>query len=550
MLPYNISMLNIVAEIGSYSVKIVTYRIEKKRIKLLSTENLTLEDETITLDTEQSIVWTAKFHLIKEFVDSLVEELGVEYQLILCMPPDLVTTRFLSLPVKNKKRAHQLLPFQIEEDLPYSLSDAHWADRLYIEGELTHATVAIVRQETFNEFFALLKQSGLEPSVLTSDVAAYAQYIEMHETDYEQCCAIIDIGHHATNGYIYQDGLLVSNHQSFTAGNAITEAISKTYEISEDEAILYKHQNSFLLLEDQFEKVNDNQKEFARMMDAVLDPLINEIRRWDIGHRVKYGSTIKKFYLTGSTANIKNIKNYLAEKLKVPVESFDPYKHLDQSNIDQDEKLKNRFSPAVTTALVSTRKTGLINLLKGDYVFDNNFGLPLETFSFIFSRAMILSLVASVFLFVSYFMTSSAAKDARRASLNILKNPTLNIGSTRGKRPEDILSKLKKENQNIVQEVKSIQASLKINAIRHVQDVVSLLQGRDVEIIYFSAIEDTSTSRASDKLKHDIDFIIKGKSADDLLDISKSLEQSGRKWKINMDEKKLELSVKGLGELL
>ncbi|MAZ46997.1 MAG: hypothetical protein CME65_00450 [Halobacteriovoraceae bacterium] len=546
MLPYNIGMLSIVAEIGNYSVKIITYRIEKKRIKLLTTENLTLEDETINAQTERNIVWSAKFKLIKDFLD----EIDVENQLIICMPPELVTTRFLSLPVKNKKRARQLLPFQIEEDLPYGLSEAHWADRLHTEGELTHATVAIVRQETFNEFFALLKQSGLEPIILTSDVAAYAQYIEMHETEYEQCCAIIDIGHHVTNGYIYQDGLLVSNHQSFTAGNLITEAISKTYEISEDEAILYKHQNSFLLLEDQYEKVNENQKEFAHMMDTVLEPLINEIKRWDIGHRVKYGSTVKKFYLTGSTANIKNIKNYLSEKLKVPVESFDPYKHLDQSNIDQDEKIKNRFSPAVTTALVSTRKTGLINLLKGDYVFDNKYGLPLEPFTFVFSRAMIFALVTSLFFFVNYFVTSSAAKKARGASLNILKNPSLDIGSTRAKRPEYILSKLEKENKNIVQEVKSIQASLKINALRHVQDVISFLQGRDVEIIYFSAIEDTSLSRPADKLKHEIDFVIKGNKLEDLKDIANSFEQSGRKWKINMDEKKLELSVKGLGELL
>ncbi len=539
-------MLNIVAEIGSYSVKIVSYRQEKKKICLLSAEDLSLDDESINEDTEPMVLWRAKLNLIKEYVDNI----HAENQLIICMPSEFVTTRFLSLPVKNKKKAHQLLPFQIEEDLPYSLAEAHWADRLKIEGEFTHATVAIVRHETFAEFYDVLKESGLEPTILTTDVAAYAQFIEMHETDFEQSCAIVDIGHNITNGFIYQDGLLVSNHQSFTAGQTITEAISKSYEISEEEAVLYKHQNSFLLLDGQYDKVNDNQKEFAHIMDVVLEPLINEIKRWDIGHRVKYGSTIKKIYLTGASANIKNMKNYLAEKLQVPVETFDPYRYLELENIDTSEKVKNKFSPVVTTAVVSSKKTGLINLLKGDYMFTNKFGLPIEPFTFILTRTVLASVLLSIFFLSSYFITNHRLKDAKRSSMAILKNPSLGIGKTTGKRPEDVLALLERENRNINQEVKSIQASLKVNALRHMQDIIKYLQGRKVEIIYFSAIEDLSQTKAASDLKHEIDFIVKSESLSELKVISQALNQSGRRWKVSLDENKKELSVKGLGETL
>lgn len=540
-------MLNVAVELGTYSVKFISYQQDKKGTKLLSTDEVILDFSEVNLDEiDYDYTWKMQLDIVSQYL----EKIHSEYLLTISLPGDIITTRYLSLPVKNKKKANQLLPFQIEEDIPFSLSECHWAERLKPEGPLMHATVGIIKKELFDEFYQQLMEYKIEPQALTSDVSAYAQMIEQHESDFEQTFAIIDVGHHVTRGYIFQDGLLVSNHQSFVAGQAINESISKTYDISDEEATIYKHQNSFFLIEDQYDQVNDNQKEFAKVMDSTMMPLISEIRRWDIGHRVKYGSTIKTIYLCGGSSNVKNIQNYFSEKMGIPVKFFDPYKYLDTTRIDHDQKFLHKYASLTTLVLSTLHRNKMINFLKGDYAFKGQFGLPINSFSFVATRTLILALILNVFFLVGYFMTSSQVKKARVAMTSMLKKEPFSQmippRIRRGK-PELILSRLKKSDQTIVQEIKSIQSSLKINAFRHMQDVMGLIRGRNVEIIDFFAREDTSAKANSADLKHEISMILTAEKIEDLKEVQKILDAQPS-WSTTLDEKQLELRASGLGK--
>ena len=522
-------MLYVACELGNYSIKFVQYHLDKKAVQIHIAEEVVLDLDLEKDQLNYQTIWSNQLDIIAEYTEKIEQECF----LLISLPGDIITTRYLSLPVKNKKSAIQMLPFQIEEDLPFSLQDCHWSVRLKQEDKLTHATVGIMKQQMFHDFFGQLKDKSLEPSILTCDVSGFAQFIELNNADYEQAFCILDIGHQVTKGFFFQDGVLVSNHQSFVAGEVLNEAISKSYDIPEEEAIIYKHQNSFLLTERQAEQANENQKEFARLMDATLEPLISEIKRWDIGHRVKYHQTIQAIYLCGGGANIQNATNYLSQKTGIPVKIFNPYQHHEPQDLDADVKFRNKFCSLMTLVFASQKKSGFINYLKAPFVFTSKFGLPLDSFMFIFSRTAIIAFFVSIIFTVNWQLAKMDINSTKKLKDNTLKNDKLGLkNSEKRGRPVSILALLEKKYNLLDQDLRLVKSSLKGNALSDLLDLIPLIQGEDAEISFFK------------KTSAGMELLLKSKDLDPLKRIQTAVETGKKNLITVIDENNLQLQIK------
>ena len=151
---------------------------------------------------------------------------------------------------------------------------------------------------------------------------------------------IVSIGHKSTNVYFTNDGMVVSNHTSYIAGKMITDFISKSYNVSYQEAEAYKHENAFFLTKEQHDLVDDEQKHFADLMRKIIAPLLQKLVGWELGYRVKYGVSIDTVYLTGGSSQITNIDGILSEALGKSVE----YLPFPQEVVDIDGSVSNGFS--------------------------------------------------------------------------------------------------------------------------------------------------------------------------------------------------------------
>lgn len=538
-------MLGISIELGTYSIKLISYQIDKKSTKLLSTDEIVLEhnlDQEVIED--ENHLWSEQMRLLREYL----LKLDHEYQILLNIPSQIVSTRYLTLPVKNKKKAYQMLPFQIEEDLPYSINDCAYGESFIITEEHTKALVGIVKNEHFEGFYELLKEHQVRPHVLTCDTSNYAGFIKKCKDDYPETFSIINIGHASTRGFYFLNGELISNHQSYIAGDAVTKAISKTYSISYDEATLYKHQNSFLLLDEQFDHVNDNQKEFAMLMDSTLALLISEIKRWDIGFRVKYGQSIKHIYICGGTANIKNIKNYLSAKLGVEVHFFNPYQFMDTTLIDQDSNLRRKFAQVATLSLNAVRKGKLINFLKGDLALTQGSVFPLESLSFIAVRTFIITLLFSIFFISETIITNGKINTADKVIKSLSQNQFVQgtitsrtirslIGKgTTSKSLIQTKNKFSLKDKQILQEVKTIQSALNLNALKNLNAILDYISNMNVEIIKF-------VSESGN-----VDFVLTSPEPKILKEISENFKNDNtQSWIVDLNPKTKLLSVSGKG---
>jgi general secretion pathway protein L len=228
-------------------------------------------------------------------------------------------------------------------------------------------------------------------------------------------------------------------------------------------------------------------------MDTSLQSLVNEIRRWEIGFRVKNGTPVTCFYTCGGSANIKNINHYFKSNLNTEVKPFNPYPTCNDRKFDQEPKYRAKFSQAVVMAQMSRTKTNLINFLRGDFALNGNASLPIHNLVFLGVRASFVAVLVSSFFLLDTMMVKRDLKVAKKRSTELLKQPIFKISGREIRRvlvrnPEKILSKLNKQNRQFEQEVKMIQSSVKTNAVKSLNDIIAMVSGFDVEILQFHSL--------------------------------------------------------------
>jgi general secretion pathway protein L len=113
-------MLVVAIDLGTYSVKFLTSKVERKKTVHQSIREVVIDWEEFNIKDDFAL-WDLQLKIVREFLD----EIGDEYRIILNAPSDLFTNRFTEVPVKNKKKAQMMIPFKLEEELPFTMSEAH-----------------------------------------------------------------------------------------------------------------------------------------------------------------------------------------------------------------------------------------------------------------------------------------------------------------------------------------------------------------------------------------------------------------------------------------
>lgn len=473
--------------IGSYSIKFLNFSLDKKKVIYQSSKEVVMDSDEFNV-MEEDVVTDLQLNIISQYLN----EIESDYRLVLNVPSEIIAERFLDLPVKNKKKAALMIPFQLEEDIPYSINDCHISSSMTPTATGMKALVNLCKEDDFEAYFNKIKEYNITPKVLTSEVSALENYITNTKEILPQAFCVLDIGHNTTKGYFFLNKELKSIHTSYIAGYSVNEAICDAYSITSEEASLYKHQNCFFLTQDQYEQVNEGQKTFAQLMDKTFEPFIHEFKRWHIGFRVQNGLSISDVFMIGGSSNIKNIGTYLTENTNIPVSTSDFFSETNAEKIDADPRQRRKFALSNMLANGYTKKADLINFLQGRFTIQGKMDIPLHSASFVATRVAMVLLILISSLMVERVFINRDIKGADKKLKALLKNPILKL-TPRDQRklkknPKPILTKLKRENKSIKQEIKVLQASVKTNALSSLEQISQLVTGLEVEVTQFQSI--------------------------------------------------------------
>jgi general secretion pathway protein L len=522
-------------DIGTYSVKYLSSFVDRRRISHVTMSEVILRD--YLSDHPELLQDEAVVRIVKEITETVALP---DSKIIFQANNQMLTTRFLTLPVKSKKKADMMLPFQLEEDIPFSLQDIHYSYRMEGLKSQQTAIVELARNDIFEEFYNRFREKSLLPNVLTSEASAVENYFNLNPMAGPIC--VIDIGHLTSKAYFFYNSRLLMTNISYVGGHHINEMISETYKIELDEAIIYKHQNAFLLTSSQFGEVEPAQRDFASMMDKVLSPLVSDFIRWKVGFKVNFGLSVQHVFICGGTSNIKNMANFLTEKWETKVSLLESFDKVETEKIDLNPKNKSKFALVNMMAIGFRRKNRFINLLNGRFAQASTSEVPLHSFAFIGLRVAAASVIIALsFLMERYFLGKDLSVVNNKMN-SVIKNPELQIpGRLRRQiatNPKPVYDALVKKQREVRQEISTLQSAIEIKALSPLVVTSQIASSSEGATMTEFRVTDTG----------EITAVFNVDSVEELNTLKSKFETSSLSdVQTTIDEKILQLKVKALG---
>jgi Tfp pilus assembly PilM family ATPase len=486
-------------DLGTYSVKFLHGSIERKQFRLIDATEI-LMSEVAQDFSDEATIEEMQLEIIRHYLEGIDQRIKIIYPLA----SDMMTTRFLTLPVSNRRKAEAMVPFQLEEILPYPLNTLHYQTQLKKINMQHYCLVSITQIEEFDGIHHLMTKKNVKPAILTSEISIIQSFAQNFRPK-ESCC-IIDMGHVTTKVYFINNQTVISNHTSYIAGSTLDDAISTLYKTSPEEAIIFKHNNCFVINDDQVESLEEDQREFAKFMNDTLKPFVDDLRRFELGHRVHTGKPIETIYLSGGSGQIKNLGPYLSRELTFKVVPFRPDKlaqdYFSQKDLKLNEEEKQNFATPFMMAANQFSNTPMINMLSGNYSSDFSQSIPLHSGVFVTARAVFLSLVILIGLTVEKVWINTENKQIDLEIIKIINSETLGLTPQEQKRfrkkPDQLSQTLIKKNRQIKQEVSTLQAATKINAIGSLSELSQILSS-NVKVTMLSFISEAGQAQAKFK---------------------------------------------------
>ena len=271
---------------------------------------------------------------------------------------------FIKVPAmtKNKEKIADLIAFEAQQKIPYSIDEVAW-DYQLIESDdsaVSHeidAMLVSVKTEDIKRVTDLLGKMGKNVRIVEVAPTACFNAAKANGVGENQCEMFLNMGGKSST-LIFLDGKRFYVRPFPIAGNAITQMIMKEFGVGAAEAEEMKRRYAYVPMG--VDSADGGTAEtIAKIVRNVMTRLYNEIvRSINIYRSSQGGNMPQKMYLAGGTSIIPYTPSFFAEKMKIPVEYFNPFQVVAVGeSIDQEmlSSIAHLFAEEIGLAL---RKIG------------------------------------------------------------------------------------------------------------------------------------------------------------------------------------------------
>jgi type IV pilus assembly protein PilM len=254
-----------------------------------------------------------------------------------------VFNRFVKLPPVQDDRVAQIVEFEARQNVPFPINEVVWDYEFSSEGSIeTEVVLVAMKSDALNEINDQVVESKLATTGV--DVAPLALYNAFRYSypDVDEPAVLIDMGARSTNMVFVEPGrFFVRNF--LVGGASITSAVSKEFSIGFAEAESQKINRGFIAPGGAFQEHDD--PEIAALSKVIRNAASNlhtQVMRTITFYRSQQGGAQpRRVFITGGGALLGNMISFLNEKLKLPVEVFNPLR-----GVQLDRSLKSDVATA------------------------------------------------------------------------------------------------------------------------------------------------------------------------------------------------------------
>ncbi|MBI4622228.1 MAG: pilus assembly protein PilM [Verrucomicrobia bacterium] len=248
----------------------------------------------------------------------------------IAVPGHLALTKFIKTPSMAKDRRANIIAFEAAENIPYPLEEVVW-DHLVVADDSFDLEIMLtaVKFDAMQSLCVAADSAGFPVERAMPAGLALCHAFRYNYPEIRDSVIVVNIGARSTN-LLFLEGERFYIRTLAVAGNAVTQAVAEELRIDFPQAETLKVQ--VLSGHSDLPANSHSRAAVQRAAGAFCARIQLEIIRSTVNHRRNSGGLAPTaVYVTGGGSLIAGLPAAIAEKLKLPVQRYEPLRNVDLS---------------------------------------------------------------------------------------------------------------------------------------------------------------------------------------------------------------------------
>ncbi len=341
-------------DIGSSAIKLLQLASSKKGYALEKFGIKTIDPELIV---DGAVMDAGR---VVDAVKELLREQAVKAKdVVISVSGHSVIVKKINLPPMTEDELEESIKWEAEQYIPFDVNDVNLDFHILPnpdvggEGKDTMAVVLVaVKKDRLSEYTSLVMEAGLNPVVVDVDAFTLENVYGIgYEPSGSEVSALVNIGASVMSIHIVKGGNFSFTRDISTGGNKYTEMIQRDLNVGYEAAERAKRGESVKGVAPEA---------LAEVINTMNGELAAEIgRSFDYFRSTSTQETIDRVFLSGGTAKIAGLAPFMSERLGVPVEMLDPFRHIEVNSKIVDSDLLKAVGPQASVVVgLAIRRPG------------------------------------------------------------------------------------------------------------------------------------------------------------------------------------------------
>jgi type IV pilus assembly protein PilM len=305
-------------DFGSAGLKAVELAVEKGKPRLV-----TYGYTELPVDVVRNVSAEARDQAVASLKALLQQAHVTTTKAIAALPNYAVFTQIMDLPVMSDKdlaaavrwEAKKIVPWPLEEMILDWKKLAPSTDAAAPAGSTPTMKVLLIAalKNVVSRYLEIFKLANIELLSLETEAFSVARALAVTDVP---TMLIVDIGAFTTDIAVVERSIPLINRTLDVGGSTLTKAIARSLNISEQRAEQFKRD---------FGLAVDAGGGIPKTIEAAFSPVINEVKYLFDLYQGQSRTPIQKVVLTGGSAYLPHLPDFLQTLLKVPVILGDPW---------------------------------------------------------------------------------------------------------------------------------------------------------------------------------------------------------------------------------
>jgi len=239
--------------------------------------------------------------------------------------------RFVKLPFVDEEKIDRIIGFEAQQNVPFPMNEVVWDYQVVGGGsdEQVRVVIVAIKTDYLEDINAAVEECGLRVEKVGIATAGLYNAFRYNYSEILGCSLLVDIGARTTNLVFIEPGNLFFRNIPI-GGNSVTAAIAKEFGEPFAAAELRKKRDGFVSLGGVYaEPADSDVARVSKIARNTMTRLHTELMRSITYYRAQQqGSRPERIFLCGGSAGMPYMREFFHEKLKVPIEFFNPLRNV------------------------------------------------------------------------------------------------------------------------------------------------------------------------------------------------------------------------------